>query len=109
MTTPKQRGTAFEYYVLYILKKYFPLSYRVPVSGASQGMKGDIVAGDFLIECKKTLCDSIRIRKLWLQKIVSEAKRAGKIPALVFSLNRTEPFIILPLRTFLDLIKSRKA
>lgn len=56
---------------------------RTPASGAKEGAKGDIRAGDFLIECKATKHESISLQLAWLDKVRKEAEHAGKRPALI--------------------------
>ena len=109
MVTPLSRGKSFEYRVLYILKEYFPDAKRVPVSGSASGFKGDIITDKFVIECKKTMHESIRIKKEWLKSIEKIAREQGKHPLLVFSLRNTEPYAVLPLREFLRMCRKVKA
>lgn len=54
---------------------------RTPASGA-KNMKGDVRTDRFLYEGKATSKDSIALKKAWLEKIVSEALRVGRLPAL---------------------------
>jgi Holliday junction resolvase len=61
-----------------------------PASGAVEHIKGDIDAGDVLIEAKSTRGDSISIKHDWLGKISGEALRAGKTPALALSFVRED-------------------
>lgn len=56
---------------------------RRPNSGAIQGLKGDVVFSDFLVDMKQTEKNSIRVKLADLQKIVNEANGAGKEPALI--------------------------
>ena len=53
---------------------------RTPNSGATPWIKGDVIAGDFLIECKtKTKpSESIAVHKEWLEKNSAEALMMGK-------------------------------
>jgi Holliday junction resolvase len=51
-------------------------------SGASDYAKGDVKAGDFLIECKQTEKQSLSVKGEWLSKITREAMAAGRTPAL---------------------------
>lgn len=56
-----------------------------PASGAMAHAKGDIQAGDFLIDDKSTDLDSIRVTREMLVKISKEAREAGKTPCLSLS------------------------
>lgn len=53
---------------------------RQPNSGATPFAKGDVVAEQFLIECKTktTHCKSISIKKEWIDKVSKEALFVGK-------------------------------
>ena len=53
-------------------------------SGNKEGEKGDVLVGDFLIENKTTLGNSIRLELDWLLKIYQEALETSRIPALAF-------------------------
>lgn len=50
-----------------------------------QGAKGDIVAGQTLVEAKSTTGASLGLKHEWLGKIAHEARAEGKSPALVIS------------------------
>lgn len=54
-------------------------------SGNKDWDKGDIKKGQFLIEAKATEADSFRLERGVLCKIVGEALRFGKIPAVCVS------------------------
>lgn len=56
-----------------------------PASGAVEGLKGDIVFDNVLMEAKSTLKNSISIKHDWLAKIATEARNDGKTPALAVS------------------------
>jgi len=53
-----------------------------PGSGSKDFAKGDIKEESFLVECKFTEKQSIRVELKWLKKISREAMAEGKIPAL---------------------------
>jgi len=102
MTTSHSRGRSFEYAVLYRLKNKFPEISRVPSSGASDGFKGDLQLNDYLVECKKTMNNSIRITKEWLKKIEKESGK--KVPLLIFSMKHTTPYVVMKLDDWLKLV-----
>lgn len=56
-----------------------------PASGAMLGAKGDIEAGQALVECKSTTGRSISVEHSWLGKIAAEARAEGKTPVLTLS------------------------
>lgn len=56
-----------------------------PASGAIEGHKGDFELGDFLMEAKSTVGDSLGVKFDWLVKIKKEARSKGKSPALTIS------------------------
>jgi hypothetical protein len=53
-----------------------------PNSGARPGAKGDMVVGEFLVEAKSTMHESMSIKRAWLSNVVDEALKAGKYPAV---------------------------
>lgn len=82
-------------------------------SGATQFQKGDILLENFLVECKtKTSdCDSISIKKEWLEKIVKESLFMGKDnAALVFDFgpNSERKYVIIDEDTFKQLLDNQK-
>ena len=106
MTTANSRGKSFEYNILYKLRTLYPNAYRIPSSGASSNLKGDLRAGNFFIECKKTMHNSYRLTNDLLKKTESDAKDAKLIPAIVFSVKNTKPYIVLSLENFMELMKN---
>ena len=63
-------------------------------SGATAFEKGDVLSGDFLIECKTKTSpsESISIKKEWLEKNNKEAVFMGKeYNALAFNFGPNEP------------------
>lgn len=85
---------------------------RTANSGATTFQKGDVVADDFLIECKTTTASrsSFSIKKEWLEKNEEEAFAMGKgHPVLVFSFGEAESnYYILNEKSFkeyLELVK----
>ena len=81
-----------------ILNKNKPQSGRVAEANAARRLsgrptvlsgggqhhdKGDIEKGDFLIEVKSTVAESLRVEKHWLDKITYEATQVAKTPALM--------------------------
>lgn len=61
-----------------------------PGSGAKEGAKGDVKAGDFLVENKTSTNDSFGVKKDHLFKIYQEALEIGKHPALSFQFVSSE-------------------
>ena len=56
-----------------------------PASGALDSAKGDMSKGEFLLESKSTIYDSIKVDWDFLLKIAHEAKFKGKTPVLTIS------------------------
>ena len=56
-----------------------------PNSGAVAGAKGDMHLGDFLIEAKSTVNDSIGVKLDWLLKIADEALSSDRKPAIALT------------------------
>ena len=61
-----------------------------PNSGAMTGAKGDMSLGDFLIEAKSTVADSVGLKLDWLAKISGEAAATGRKPALSVTFTRPD-------------------
>lgn len=62
----------------YVAKKFNGV--RTPNSGATPWIKGDVIVGKFLLECKtkETHCNSHSIKKERLEKNEIEAMQSGK-------------------------------
>jgi len=67
---------------------------RVPNSGAIDGLKGDLVHGDFLIESKATDKNSLTVSAATLRKIREEAAGRAKIPAMRIRIQDEEWYIV---------------
>lgn len=76
---------------------------RVPGSGAFWHRKGDVAAGDYLLELKRTDAASFRITRLVWEKIRKEALLSGRMPAMVLEIQDTE-LVVLGKEDFLDLL-----
>ena len=81
-----------------------------PASGAIDSAKGDMRKGDFLIESKSTIHDSLKLDKDFLLKIAHEAKYVAKTPALTVSFvngdGSSKPdsdWVLIPLSLFIQL------
>lgn len=61
-----------------------------PASGAKLGAKGDIEVGNFLMEAKSTINDSLSIKSDWLRKIAKEARQEGKTGALAITFTKAD-------------------
>jgi len=57
-------------------------------SGSVDTDKGDIDAGNFLIECKSTIKDSINVKLSYLAKIRGEALSNDRLPAFAITFTR---------------------
>lgn len=78
-------------------------------SGAFLGKKGDIAAGDFLIEKKQTNKGSISITRDHLSKITREAHAVSRKPAMNYEFETivagTENnWVLIPLSVFKELM-----
>ena len=56
-----------------------------PNSGAKAGAKSDASKGDFRLEMKSTVHQTLKVEKAWLDKINDEALRNRQRPGLVMS------------------------
>lgn len=83
---------------------------RQPMSGALDGMKGDIVTEDFLFDSKMTGKTSINVSTEMLAKISGEAYGKKKYPVLVLSFEvMPEPispdWVVLSKRDFEEIME----
>jgi len=78
-----------------------------PASGSTSSRKGDIVSGDYLIDDKSTIANSIIVTKDMLIKINREAREAGKKPILSLSFENmglaAKTWICMPIDDFEEL------
>ena len=81
---------------------------QTPNSGATPWIKGDVVAEEWLIECKTTTTpkESFSVKKAWLEKNKEEAFAMGKqYSTLAFNFGPDEPnYYVLDERTFKQFI-----
>jgi hypothetical protein len=80
-----------------------------PASGAKDAHKGDIKVGEFLIDDKSTVNNSISITKDMLVKINREARESGKNPCLSISFHGDmglagSTWYLVPERVFREII-----
>ena len=84
---------------------------RLPASGAlrpsyrkAETECGDITSKDFFIEHKRTVKQSISIKKDWLSKVTDGANRHQKEPALVVTFEEKmkppEDWVMIPMELF---------
>ena len=78
-----------------------------PASGSTDSKKGDIVIGDYLMDDKSTVNNSITVTKDMLLKINKEAREAGKKPLLSLSFENmglaAKTWICMPIDEFEEL------
>lgn len=113
----KQKGNTYERKTAKVLGSWWGYEfYRTPSSGGLHNWSSDLnVAGDivtspesgfpFVIECKNRqagdwtlesiVLDKHDIKNWWAQ-VVLDARRVTKVPALVFTRNRAEDFVMIP-------------
>jgi Holliday junction resolvase len=112
-TSNKRAGKAFEYRIRDLLIENGWQAERVPLSGMISNHKGDIRAEcngiSFLIECKKSRSDSIKVKGEWLKKISKEAEDINRTPALIHGTLNSKPFITIPFAVFDMLVKRAEA
>lgn len=56
---------------------------RTTVGSGNKGMKGDVWAGNLMVECKSTDKRSISLKLDWLEKLVREAFQKGREAVLL--------------------------
>lgn len=81
--------------------------WRTPMSGGTDGYKGDIQTEKFLIDDKHTDGSSIRVTKDMLVKINKEAREAGKVPCLSLSFENMglagNTWFLIPMNEFKEI------
>lgn len=87
-------------------------AYLTPASGAIQGAKGDMVKGEFLLENKSTIKQSLSLKYEWLEKISREAVCQEKTPSVsiqfVDSQGASKPtgrWVLIPEHVFQEFIE----
>ena len=103
----KQKGRRFQQTVATIIKAYFDLPDPDAVS-TGMGQKGiDIQLSaaarkvfPYAVECKNT-----ETLKIWeaLRQAEDNAAKEGLTPALFFTRNRTETYVAIPVKAFMEL------
>lgn len=76
---------------------------RVTIGSGNKGDKGDVNAGEFKIECKRTDRDSLSLKGEWLRKIRDEAFVARMKPALEIEI-KDETWVMVTAEDFKNLI-----
>lgn len=83
-----------------------------PASGSMQGVKGDMLLKDYLIEAKSTVANSFSVTLKHLSKIAAEARAIGKTPVMVvtYTMQSGNPvkngkWVLIPEAEFLALIE----
>jgi len=110
----RQKGAAFELKMSKKISKWWGGTFsRTPGSGSlhwgnDQRVAGDIVPPQgmdfpFVIECKKHEGFTIENVMLntgepssWWQQVITDSRRVGKVPMLIFSRNRAKVFVMIP-------------
>ena len=83
----RDKGARFERECVNLLKEAGRDAKRVPLSGAADGFKGDIICDGLILECKKRASGFKQIRS-WLE---------GN-DALIIGSDREEPLVVLRFR-----------
>lgn len=71
----------------------------VTLGSGNKHIKGDVSAGDYRVECKRTDKESISIKREWLLKIKDEAFADRVKPALEIEI-QDESWIMIPVDDF---------
>jgi len=83
---------------------------RQPGSGSVPGRKGDVVAGNLLVEAKVTSKLSFSLKLAELTKIMQEAHDQGRVPAFCVRFDQGGPrnsdFVVLTWEFFKELMES---
>ena len=106
MVSSRSKGSQFEYRVRNVLRKALDMPVeRMLLSGQTQGWDITIKAPNktYKLELKKATAKKYCSFSIdYLKKL-----KEGKIDAIIFGLKRTEPFVIVKLDDFVELIKKR--
>ena len=108
----KNKGRRFQQAIAATIRAYFnlPEPDAVSISMGNQGM--DILLStaareqfNFAVECKNT-----EHLKIWeaLAQAEANAVKEGLIPLLAFRRNRSEAYVAIPLKAFMELVSGRK-
>ncbi len=99
---PKIKGTGYEREIVNYAQKRGIFAHRIPLSGAVEGFKGDIILSDTYWECKRWKSAPKK-----LVKILEKADQ-DKCEGLIMRADRQplgESFVVMSLDKLLDLIK----
>jgi hypothetical protein len=100
-----KRGKGFEYRVRDWFRRAGYEAERVPVSGVSKAMKGDVIVkvGDsvFCFECKRRTGGYKELFR-WIE----EARGKG-LHAVILGVGRQKPVVVLQIDTFIELLGRR--
>jgi hypothetical protein len=115
MPNARAIGRNAEYDIRDDINKYLPDEdcKRQIMSGALDGLKGDLISKSLLIEVKRRLSLNVNknhMIKDWLLKIVEEERNTAgeRIPVLIMKEFRGIKVAVLELETFLELIRIAK-
>lgn len=84
--------------------------FRQPMSGALEGMKGDIKLDTFLLDSKETDTGTLILSVKEFTKITREAREAGREAGLVVTLHKlpvtvSKEWVVIPLEIFAKLLE----
>ena len=97
MVMSKAKGNLFENDLMKQCRTVNKDSYRTIGSGNSSDDKGDIIFGDYMIEAKHHKDFTDAELEGYFKKVEKEAQDFGKIPLVVFKVNRRKAKVMFKL------------
>jgi hypothetical protein len=97
----RNKGASFEREVCLLLRDWTNKKFERNLEQSRSG-GGDIIAGRYLIECKRA--EKFCIPEWWRQA-KCQAEKSGKVPVLITKRNREEILAIIPFSEFVRLAR----
>lgn len=98
---PRQKGNRFEREIVEVLRSAGLDAYRIPLSGAQRGFKGDVVVR---LQSRELRLEA-KIRKHGFKFIYDSL---GDNDCLCVRVDRDEPLVIMPLSTFTQVLSAKE-
>ena len=99
--SPRQKGNRFEREIVEVLRSAGLDAYRIPLSGAQRGFKGDCVVR---LQSKELRLEA-KIRKHGFKFIYDSL---GDNDLLCVRVDRDDPLVIMPLTTFTEVLSTKE-
>ena len=99
--SPRQKGNRFEREIVEVLRSAGLDAYRIPLSGAQRGFKGDVVVR---LQSRELRLEA-KIRKHGFKFIYDSL---GDNDCLCVRVDRYDPLVIMPLNTFTEVLSTKE-